>query len=138
MPGRDLGTTIGAGDRGGLEVCAGKMRSKGVCWQSAEREAGNIRRKALCWQSAEQSLGSCLGRTRPAVLSLEERRSEVKRLLHEVQGCRPRAFVRGDQQEAPAVLLSWWSLLEGEEDPLRWDAIRGKQGLDSMGSYATP
>ena len=37
--------------------------------------------------------------------------------------------VRGNQQEAPAVTLLKWSPLEGEEDPLRFDAIRGKQGL---------
>ena len=52
-------------------------------------------------------------------MSLEERRSELKRLLHEVQGCRSCANVRGVQQEAPAVSLSEWSPLEGKEDPLR-------------------
>ena len=64
--------------------------------------------KALYGQkiAGQTSLASCFGRTRPAVLSLEERRSEVKRLLHEIRSRRPCANVRGDQQEAPAVSLS--------------------------------
>ena len=67
----------------------------------------NMPIKALCWQNVERtSLASCRGLTRPAVLSLEQRRSELKRLLHEVQSCRPRAFVHSDQQEAPTVSLS--------------------------------
>ena len=99
MSGRALGKARHAGDRGGLEASGDRMRSKGLCWQ--------MRGKALCWQNAEQSLAFCLGRTRPAVLSHEERRSEAKFIPQEFQGCRLHAFVRGDQQEAPAVSLSW-------------------------------
>ena len=105
MSGRSLGKPRDAGDRGGFEVCSGKCGAN-VSRQSAEREAGKMRSKTLYWRSAEQtSLASCLGPTRSAVVSLEERRSEVKRLLHEVQGRRPCANVCGDHQEAPAVSL---------------------------------
>ena len=93
----------------------GQRRHRGLRWLLAgatlvntEREASKF---ATCGRSAERtglaveawvgssaelrgnrqssgptSLASCLGRTRTAVLSRGERRSEVKRLLHEVQG----------------------------------------------------
>ena len=109
MPGRGLGNPRDAGDRGGLAACAGRVPSANRVKYGARPCAGKMLRKACRF----------LGRTRPTVLGLEERRSEVKRLLHEIQGCRPRAFVRGDQQEAPAVSLSWWSPVKGKDDPIR-------------------
>ena len=102
MTGRALDTPRDAGDRGCLEAYVGKMQSNG-----------------LFWQNAEQSWASCLGCTRPAILSLEEHRSEVKLLLREVRSRLPCAVVRGDHQEPRAGSLSWWSPLEGYEDPLR-------------------
>ena len=96
MSGRALGKPRDAGDRGGLEACAGK---------SAElylQMCSNACKRGASWRSAAQtSLASCFERTRPAVLSLEERHSEVKPLLQEVLGCRPRAFVRDDQLVIP-------------------------------------
>ena len=86
------------------------MRSK-LCWQHAEQ--------GFVLANAEQtSLASCFGRTRPAVLSFEKRCSEVKHLLHQVEGCRLRAFVRREQQKTPVVSRSRWSPLKGEEGPL--------------------
>ena len=64
-------------------VLASLRSNTGKCvamFASAEPAGGSAEQKSLAY---------CLGRTRPAVLSLEERRSEVKRLLHEVQGCLP-------------------------------------------------
>ena len=110
MPGRALGKPRDAGDKGAIESCAGCSRNyAGKCgargWQFLH-QAGVARSaqvwlsrvvsaslrscvKTSWWRAGQTSLTSCLGRTRSAVLSLEEWRSEVKRLRHEVQGCRP-------------------------------------------------
>ena len=60
MSGRALGKPRDAGDRGGLEACAGKMQSKGLCWKSAERKTEKMQSKALRLQNVDQSLASRL------------------------------------------------------------------------------
>ena len=89
MSGRALGKPRDAGDEGGLEACAGKLRSKG-----------------LCWQSAEQALVLAICGAKPGLLSRAFSRSLIEPLQHGFRGCRPYAFVRGDQQVAPGVSLS--------------------------------
>ena len=88
------------------------LATRGAVLVNAERETGNF---ATCWRSAERISFSRLGSSPlrgcvatggvrdkqawhpvsgvlvQAVLSREERRSEVQSLLHEVQGCRPTA-----------------------------------------------
>ena len=101
MSGRALGKPRDAGVRGGLEACAGK---------SAElylQMCSNACKRGARWRSAEQtSLASCFERTRPAVLSLEERRSEVKRFMLGVHGYRPCANVRGDPRCLTVVVVA--------------------------------
>ena len=97
--------------QGAVAVPRLALAARGVMLVNAEREAGKLaaswwsaERTSLAvevcvgssaelrdnWQNAGQtSLASCLGRTRSAVLSREERRFEVRRLVHHVQGCRP-------------------------------------------------
>ena len=37
MSGRAVGKVRDAGHRSGLDACAGKMRSKSLCWQNADQ-----------------------------------------------------------------------------------------------------
>ena len=90
------------------------------------------------WRSAgPPSLASCLRRTRSAVLSLEERRTEVRRLLHNFLGYRPCATGVVTNRRPLASHCGSGRRWRGKTTHSVEMPSEERQGYGSMGSDAT-
>ena len=90
---------------------------------------------ALLWRCVatgevgdQQAWTLALGVLVQAVLSREERRSEVQRLLHEVKGCRPSSTCAATNRRPLPPHCCSVPPLKRKEEPLRSDAIRRQTG----------
>ena len=139
--GRTTSRLAGSTKKGTEAVPRLALAARGAMLLDAEREAGKFATCSgarseqvwLVWLGSTPSMGLHSNRQSAGPTSLASRLVRTRSGRPESRGALLRGaassarsprlpfmcHVRGDQQEAPAVSLLWWSPLEGEEDPLR-------------------